>query len=874
MIKKIYLFFSNTLTLLILFSAAIFFIFFTQESIVFLAQKYLKENDIGYKTIQGSLFEGVVIRDLNYKDSIKIEEIVVSYNLLKLLNPTVGVKSLIANGVYVDIDKFLKDYDQDLSLGMIALNIEKADLKEANIVYRGDSYIFDLDAENLSIRDALEIEKLKLRLNSPFVKAYINGSVESNRLRGKSDLIVNDKFLGLIGEKPKKLYAEVDISTDEIYIKTYADKITLKNIDNLELKNADIELFYSFKEDFLTLFAKYRAFYDGFEAFAKQQIRIGFNSVYESKIDADLLKYGYELPFKKFTLKTKTYDDITDADFGAEGFIVKTSTNDYKNYTFNADTRYGDLYGKVAADKNGYTLNAEFSPKKDIPYFKELKLEKFPKLNLYLSKNKDETKVEISKDPVSITLIKNSEDKIKGFAKIGSNSFDIKGDLTKKEFRVDSDINSIKTLLKDIDVKIFDEDLDIEADMGTSSFISYKDRLEITTKLDLHSYKLKLDSQNIYSGKDAFFEFFYADDEVALRKYKLKILNHKIESQKTSKIDIDKDKNIYLREFWVYDNLLFSGKISLSDMNADLRLLSENFHYETKDVNVTLRADLQIFANSKGVQRVEGDVTILEGSIYYAPQREYAIGDEDIIIIQDIKPEKSMPNRDLNIRVNSLKPLHYKIKEADVTFTPNLNVYQEIGSKMNIYGQVDIHGGKVNISDKIFEVDKSEIYLYDDAYMNPHLNLNLHYYTLENADISIYITNRVNSPVIIFASNPQMSQEDIMSYILFGSSASSVFDNAKNSRASLSSVLLGASLKEMLNRSTHLKIDTLNILTNENGTLGYEIGTRFSKKVRIVYKNDEISSLILQYTLNKSLRIDVDVKETGQGVSIYYMRDF
>ena len=119
-----------------------------------------------------------------------------------------------------------------------------------------------------------------------------------------------------------------------------------------------------------------------------------------------------------------------------------------------------------------------------------------------------------------------------------------------------------------------------------------------------------------------------------------------------------------------------------------------------------------------------------------------------------------------------------------------------------------------------------------------------------------------------------MSQDDILSYILFGGTASSVFNTTGSSTTSLSSVLLGARLKEMLNKSTNLKIDTLNILTNQDGTLGYEIGTRFSKKIRVVYKNNEISSVILQYSLNKSLRIDVDIKETGQGVSIYYMKDF
>ena len=68
-----------------LFGAIGFFILFGQDAILFLAQKYLSENAIEYKTVEGRLFDGIEIKELNYKDSIKIDEIRVSYNLLMLL---------------------------------------------------------------------------------------------------------------------------------------------------------------------------------------------------------------------------------------------------------------------------------------------------------------------------------------------------------------------------------------------------------------------------------------------------------------------------------------------------------------------------------------------------------------------------------------------------------------------------------------------------------------------------------------------------------------------------------------------------------------------------------------------------------------------
>jgi translocation and assembly module TamB len=134
------------------------------------------------------------------------------------------------------------------------------------------------------------------------------------------------------------------------------------------------------------------------------------------------------------------------------------------------------------------------------------------------------------------------------------------------------------------------------------------------------------------------------------------------------------------------------------------------------------------------------------------------------------------------------------------------------------------------------------------------------------------VTNTLEDPVIIFSSKPALSQNDIMSYILFGESASSLFD--PSSDASKSSLLLASGLKQLVNETSPIQVDTLNVLTNKEGTLGYEIGSRFNEKIRIVYKNDTASSIILQYSLSKSVRIEVDIRETGQGVSIIYVKDF
>ncbi|MDQ1244908.1 MAG: translocation and assembly module TamB, partial [Campylobacterota bacterium] len=478
----------------------------------------------------------------------------------------------------------------------------------------------------------------------------------------------------------------------------------------------------------------------------------------------------------------------------------------------------------------------------------------------------------LNSDILSLVLSGN-EAKVKGSADLGSAHFEFDSDIESKIATIDTAIVSIDKFMQELGIKPANFFFDAKLNAQTELF--FKDEIEAYSKVKAPTYTLKLDSKREYSDIDNFFEFFYKEGAVTLKKYNFGVQNRRIYSNRASKVVVKDNYDIEFREFWIYDNVLLKGLVKTAEMSADFSIKSDNFHYESKDANVTLKVDLRAQIEADGKEHVEGELKILDGVVTYEPKKDYTITDEDIIIIQDIKEHDEKSNREINIHVTSTKPIKYKIKNLSLTFVPNLVLYQEMGSYLQILGAINIKNGEANLEDKIFEFDESEIYFYGGKETDPYLNINLHYYTTDYIDIEIYITNKASSPVVILSSKPAMSQNDILSYILFDESTSSLFDTkSESSKTSLNMLLLGAGLKKALNKTTGVKFDTLNILTNKEGTLGYEIGARFNKRIRLVYKNDEISSLILQYSLSKSLRIDVDIKETGQGVSIVYIKDF
>jgi len=879
LIKRVYVFL-YFLTLLALLGAVLASIALFQKDVVpYLAQKYLKEYGVAYTDVKGTVFDGVVFKGLKYKDAIEIKELRVKYDLLMLINPTPRLGSVSAKGVFVDADKVL-DANGDSDSAAFALNISKADIYEAKIKYKDEIYSLDLNALNISIiGDTVDIKKIALEAETSYAKLFVNGEVKANRATGEATLLPKQEFyhnyLDFLAYEPDDMKLFFDISGKDAKLRTSLKSVVFKDVQEFVLKNIELEAAYRFGDEFFTFYSTYDALYGKNNIAVEQKGRVAFNTDIHSSLEAKIVQDELGLPFDSFKADIKRDSNLSELDIWAEDITLNARTKDFKEFFLKAKSIYAEMDAKAELKDDALTLVGELYPKSDAPYLREYDIERFSKLNLFVQKEKESTRASVNTGKLSLTLFEDEKGLV-GVFKAGESRFDIKGSVQKREFEVKAEIESVNSLLSQLELDIIGEGIIFDASAVLRANIGFDERLEVDARVDIPYYRLELDAQNVYTDKDGYFEFFYADKELELKEYDFGVMQKRIYSKRASKISLRKSDTIELKEFWIYDNLLVGGELNYSDMSADVTLKSEKFHYESEDANVTIKADLKASMKSDGTQIIGGNVEIVDGVVTYAPKKEHAIKDEDIIIIQDIRPsKKENEKRELNIRLYSSKPIAYKIKELELLATPNIVLYQDIGSKMQILGALQIHEGTASISDREFEFDESEIYFYDEEYTNPYLNLNLHYYTLDNIDIEIYITNRVESPVLIFSSNPQMSQDDIISYILFGEAASSLFDTTGGrSRSSLGTLALGAGLKELLNKSANLKIDTLNILTNEEGTLGYEIGKRFGKNMRLVYKNDDISSLTLQYSLSRSVRVDVDVKETGQGVGIFYIKDF
>lgn len=889
----------------------------SHRSIVpFLAEKYLKDFGVEYSSIEGTLLHGVIIYDVKYEDTIAAKSLELHYNILNLLRPIPQISYVATQNLSIYVDNF-PAHDANASDFFIpAFSVENLVAFETKIIVANENIALDIEAKSLSYWATLDVEKIKLKLSTVYADASMSGYIQENKFGGEGifelDKSITSKYLGFIKSVPKKQKFKLEATLEGLKISTRFDTLQLSSDEALMLKNTDVRFEYLLGAKDFNLDVKDDFFYKEYAAKAKGKVWFDIYGNYKSELNIAGIKEPYGLGLGDVnakisgdtkgiavTLKNAKFDAlIKSADYkkfdvigGAKDFKLSFLQELPKNlqnenlsfgtkasvqiapFSISGDLNVSSVYGSCNSlftyDEHKALYELELFPNTAHDIYARVNVESFLPLKVkYISGEKTQ-KIEINANTLQAAFVKKESD-IQGSGTLSGTQFHLTGNLETSEINIDSKISSLKKLVSKIlrDSSIADDLYAARVDLHTH--INYANKLKIQTELKIPLYVVQVDAHTSHMVENIAIDSSYEDGELVIEDYFLQYKKHDFYSKKASKIHLDKDFNILLEELWLYDTILIKGFINKESLEGNVSLTSEKFEYKGADADVRAKINLKASFSPK-VQKIEGKITILDGLISYKPVVDHAIDDSDIIVIQDIK-ESSSSHLNINIQVDSAKPIAYKIKDVNLMVTPELTLFQEAGSEFKVLGVLTINEGDATFSGKKFEFDKSEIYFNGHKPINPQLNLNIHHHTIDYIDIEIYVTNTLEDPVIIFSSKPALSQNDIMSYILFGESASSMFD--PTSDASKSSLLLAGGLKQLVNETSPIQVDTLNVLTNKEGTLGYEIGSRFNDKIRIVYKNDTASSLILQYSLSKSVRIEVDIRETGQGVSIIYVKDF
>lgn len=904
---------------LILTFSTLLYVAFRPDGLELVNTYVLKPFGIHYTHAEGSLLEGFTLHNI-HSDKGDAKTLELKYNLVKMLQGDHTIDSIKIDGLRLQLSDFMSDSSSLWPFPTFKLReVEITNLQLLS------TYPIELDIHGKNGTydgDKLNFASLNATLKSRYASGAISGIVRNSSLKGIADVYPNAaelaQYSGRFTTLPNAIRVKItELSPEKALLQTTIDHLVLKQDPTVKADTISLDFKYLYKDDFFDINALYSLSRGSDAMKTKQHLRYTLEGTTTTEFDGAVTSVH---PLPSNVVHGEFRDDIKglQGTLTLDGSTLKIASKDYDNYGWKLQSSHqnlsfisslpeairsgalelsgegnylfssNSLKGLVYAVHNHARFSGSFSTKNnqhflegnltlpgDAPLWKNWAHKPPEHLSVSLSDEANTTRLNLSGNALALSAVVSGE-KLKGSGNYLGTFFDISGSLGSVQSRIDLETitPSLFATLSQLEPIELHKGEYYDAEIRTKTHITFGNTLAIQSDIKIPWYAAVLDSQRAYGGTDAQASLDYKDGNITVQGYRFEIANHPIFTDKMSYLHINPAGELIIDEFWLFDTLHLSGVVK-SDLSASLRLQSERFSYKGPEGDAHASADIRFERDPQANQNLIGDVNILDATITYLPLQEFKVMDDDIIIVQDVRPPSSV-KLSMNLHVTARQPIRFKTKELDLGMVPDITLWKEATEPMQILGMVTIPSGTAVSAGKKFEIKHSEIYFGGDLPLNPYLNITIAH-EVDYKKIFIYVTHTLESPIFLFSSDPAMSQNDIMSYLLFGGPADTLSGgdgSTSTVRADATNFMLGAGLKGLINGATKLQIDTMNILTTTEGGMGFEVGARLNKDLRVVYKNDNVSSILVQYTLNRWLRLDADIHELGQGINAIYIKDF
>lgn len=407
-------------------------------------------------------------------------------------------------------------------------------------------------------------------------------------------------------------------------------------------------------------------------------------------------------------------------------------------------------------------------------------------------------------------------------------------DENNQSIQIQSNIKNLQNLLKSVQKYYAIELPNIQgnADLNIMHYDNGLMKFQIQTPqlkyLDTNGSALNFNQVNALFTMDK-------NDNIEIKNYKFELDNkayiEDFSSKKTSYLTL-KDGKIIIKELWLKDQAVFQGEYDFKASKGDIKVVSEKFSLKNKDFDLLFRLALDMKIRGK-LMNIEGDISILGNQINYDMAGSSITEDADIIIVQEALKEKesALQNLKLYLKIKSEKPLKYLGKDTQVEFFNELRVIKNYKTDMMVTGMSTIIKGYYQMEDKRFILNESHLYFAGDP-RKPLLDIKANY-EKDQYTIHVFISGSAEEPIVNFNSDPYLTQQEILSLILFDGTGSSSGQGAE------AYTLLGGTFAKGLIKSLGVDVDHLLLGTDTNDELSLEIGRKVSDDITVMYMHED-----------------------------------
>ncbi len=456
---------------------------------------------------------------------------------------------------------------------------------------------------------------------------------------------------------------------------------------------------------------------------------------------------------------------------------------------------------------------------------------------------------------------------------LDGNSIFLKGD--KKLLHLSSRISSLENLQKGL-AKVYEfKPMKVKGEVDINGTIKNL----ATSDISLHSKWITYEyaPYKLFVAQKIKMDLNYDANKTTIKNFSFNTFldrDRRFYSNKSATI-YHKDKKIIVENLVLNDEINIDGEYDKNSSNGKFNLKATNYHYNEKDADIYLDADI-IYTIKKDKSDLDGKIVLRDGVIRYKYRNTHSIDDPDIIFVQEEEKKKAQEEARkesklaISIAITSKKDILYKTDSVKVKFVPDFSIWKEKKKELEFLGRIILKGGEYAQGTKEFTILPSEL-IFGGEIINPYLNIKASYQG-DPYKIHIDIAGRVDSPIVNFSSDPYLSQSDILSMLLFDSTATDLFEGTTNS-SNQAITLFGNTFAKEIVQNFGIKLDKLVILSNAEGGFGVEVGKKISKKVTIIYTNDIVQSLKIRYHHSDKFETDIMISPESSGIDFIYKRE-
>lgn len=203
------------------------------------------------------------------------------------------------------------------------------------------------------------------------------------------------------------------------------------------------------------------------------------------------------------------------------------------------------------------------------------------------------------------------------------------------------------------------------------------------------------------------------------------------------------------------------------------------------------------------------------------------------------------------------------------------------GEPLRVFGEAEVVNGTYTLQGRRFRVRRGSVRLVGDREIDPVLDIEAHY-PVDDITAIVDISGRLSAPIIRLSSEPSRSEQDVLSYLLFGRPADEIGGAQGGSMDAAAARLFAGvaerELREVLGDA--MPVDSIEIGADDEGNtseLGFGKYLRPNLYLRYVHVlgDEPADRLGVEYRVNDLFSVGSSVSTTGDaGLDLILRHDF